>query len=115
MPLTQSYWPADTSRPVLRTSIGAALSQAASLCPDRLAIVEVVPQGVPSAVGASATDRTWTYAQLLDDARRCASWLRANFAFGDRICVWAPNVPEWIVLQYGAALAGVTLVTGNPR
>jgi len=28
--------------------------------------------------------------------------------------VWAPNSPEWIILEFGAALAGVTLVTVNP-
>ncbi|MCJ9700006.1 efflux RND transporter permease subunit [Bradyrhizobium sp. SHOUNA76] len=49
-----------------------------------------------------------------NDARRCASWLLRSFETGDRICVWAPNVPEWVVLQYGAALAGVVLVTANP-
>ena len=26
----------------------------------------------------------------------------------------APNGPEWLFLQYGAALAGLTLVTLNP-
>jgi fatty-acyl-CoA synthase len=28
--------------------------------------------------------------------------------------VWAPNLPEWVVLEFGAALAGLTLVTVNP-
>jgi fatty-acyl-CoA synthase len=27
--------------------------------------------------------------------------------------VWAPNVPEWVLLYYGVALAGMTLVTIN--
>jgi fatty-acyl-CoA synthase len=26
----------------------------------------------------------------------------------------APNIPEWIILQYGAALAGLIVVTANP-
>jgi acyl-CoA synthetase (AMP-forming)/AMP-acid ligase II len=40
--------------------------------------------------------------------------LLQRFSPGDRVVVWAPNVPEWIVLQYGAALAGLVLVTANP-
>ena len=28
--------------------------------------------------------------------------------------VWAHNLPEWVLLEYGAALAGLTLVTVNP-
>jgi fatty-acyl-CoA synthase len=30
------------------------------------------------------------------------------------VAVWAPNLPEWVLLQYGAALAGLVLVTVNP-
>ena len=28
--------------------------------------------------------------------------------------MWAHNLPEWVLLEYGAALAGLTLVTVNP-
>lgn len=112
--LSESYWPADTTRPILDVSIGRSLAATASAVPDRLALIEVVPTSMPSPVGAASTDRRWTYAQLHDDARRCASWLLTRFSSGDRICVWAPNVPEWVILQYGAALAGVILVTANP-
>ncbi|MGY3477143.1 AMP-binding protein [Bradyrhizobium ottawaense] len=112
--LRNSYYPADPSRPILDVSIGRALTSAAGTVPDREALVEVVPSSMASPVGASRTDRRWTYAQLYDDAQRCASWLLQRVESGDRICVWAPNVPEWVVLQYGAALAGVILVTANP-
>ncbi|MDX3242047.1 AMP-binding protein [Streptomyces sp. ME18-1-4] len=64
--------------------------------------------------GADRTDRTWTYAQLLDDAEHAASWLAARFAPGEYIAVWAPNIPEWVILQYGTALAGLVLATVNP-
>jgi fatty-acyl-CoA synthase/long-chain acyl-CoA synthetase len=112
--LTESYLPADTTRAIMDVSIGRALATTAAEVPDRIALIEVVPASAPSPVGAAHTDRRWTYAQLQDDASRCASWLLRRFKTGDRICVWAPNVPEWIVLQYGAALAGVILVTANP-
>lgn len=109
-----SYWPADTSRPVLNLTAGDALRQAALRHPDRCALVEVVPEGLPSLTRAYRTDRRWTFAELLADSERCAHWLLSRFAPGDHICVWAPNVPEWVILQYGAALAGMVLVTANP-
>ena len=28
--------------------------------------------------------------------------------------MWAPNIPEWEVVEFGAALAGMVLVTVNP-
>jgi fatty-acyl-CoA synthase len=32
---------------------------------------------------------------------------------GDRVALWAPNVPEWIVLQFALAKIGAVLVTVN--
>ena len=37
--LTQSLWPADTSRPVLDISVGQLLQQATAEAPDKLALV----------------------------------------------------------------------------
>jgi fatty-acyl-CoA synthase len=31
-----------------------------------------------------------------------------------RVAVWAPNSPEWVILEFAAALAGLVLVTVNP-
>jgi fatty-acyl-CoA synthase/long-chain acyl-CoA synthetase len=103
--LTESYWPAVTSVPVLRTTVGGLLREAAAEVPDKLAVVSVAP-------GRDA--RTWTYGALLNDAECAAAWLLDRYRPGEHIAVWAPNVPEWIVLQYGAALAGLVLVTTNP-
>jgi hypothetical protein len=66
-PLTHSYQPADTSRPILDLTIGDVLRNAASTAPHRLALVEVAPPGAGLS-GEDRTDRTGTYAQLLDDA-----------------------------------------------
>lgn len=33
---------------------------------------------------------------------------------GEHVGIWATNIPEWILLQYGAASIGVVLVTINP-
>ncbi|MGK5557831.1 AMP-binding protein [Actinomadura kijaniata] len=109
--LTESYWPADTSRPVLETTPGDVLRRAAANAPDRIALAEVAPGAL---TGDGRTDRTWTYRELLDQAHRAATWLSARFAPGEHVAVWAPNVPEWVILQYGAAMAGLVLVTANP-
>lgn len=113
-PLTKSYWPADTSQPVLETTAGDLLRQAAADAGDQLAVAEVAPQGAVSLVGADRSDRQWTYRQLLAEAEECAHWLLTRFSPGERITVWAPNIPEWVILQYGAALAGLVVVTANP-
>jgi fatty-acyl-CoA synthase/long-chain acyl-CoA synthetase len=113
-PLTTSYWPADTSRPVIDRTFGDALRHAVEVAGDTVALVEVAPEGSTSMTGAAATGRRWTYAELLDEAQRCAAWLLGSYEPGSRICMWAPNVPEWVVLDYGAALAGMVVVTANP-
>lgn len=103
--LSESLWPMDTDRPVLDITVGHLLRQAAAEAPDKLAIVSVAPE---------REARTWTYRELLDDAERAAAWLLDRFQPGEHIAVWAPNVGEWFVLQYGAALGGLVLVTTNP-
>lgn len=112
--LHESYWKADRTRDILDISIGEALAGAARTAPDTPAIIELVPEAMPSPVGADTTRRSWTYAELYADARRAAAWLLGRYAPGAHICIWAPNVPEWVVLQYGCALAGMTVVTANP-
>ncbi len=105
VPLTRSLHPADTSRPVLALSVGDLLREAADEVPDRSALISIAPDREPL---------TWTYGELLRDAEHAAAWLLERFKPGDHIAVWAPNVPEWVVLQYGSALAGMVLVTTNP-
>ena len=34
---------------------------------------------------------------------------------GDRVALWAPNVPEWVVLQFALAKVGAILVTVNTQ
>ena len=109
-----SYWPADVGSPLLEMTTGEALRTTAQSHPQRTALVEVMPVGMKSLTGATETARRWTYAQLLTQAEQCAHWLLARFAPGERVCLWAPNIPEWVIVQYGAALAGLVLVTANP-
>jgi len=37
-----------------------------------------------------------------------------GFEAGERVVVWAPNIPEWIFMEYACGLAGLVLVTANP-
>jgi fatty-acyl-CoA synthase len=104
--LTRSYWPTDDSEPVEETTVGGVLRAAAAAAPEQVAIIEGCPD--------PAARRQWTYTELLDDAERAARSLCARFDPGERIAVWAPNIPEWIILEFGASLAGLTLVTVNP-
>jgi fatty-acyl-CoA synthase len=106
MALTTSHFPPDTSEPVLDTTVGGILREAAAAVPDAVALVEGAPD--PSA------RRRWTYAELLDSAERAAFALRSRFEPGEQVAIWAPNIPEWVVVEFAAALAGVTLVTVNP-
>jgi fatty-acyl-CoA synthase len=104
--LSTSYWPADRSAPVLETTVGGVLRAAAAEAPDAPAMVAGLPE--------PAARRRWTHAELLRDAEQAARALLTRFEPGERVAVWAPNQPEWIILEYAAALAGLVLVTVNP-
>ena len=56
----------------------------------------------------------YTFAELEREARLVARGLIAyGVQPGERVVVWATNVPEWIVLQFALAKAGAILVTAN--
>ena len=101
-----SYAKGPDSPPVRDITIGDALREAAAAHPDRLALVAGRPD--------PAERRTWTYAQLLEEAEALARALLARFKPGERVAVWAPNIPEWVITEYASALAGTILVTVNP-
>jgi fatty-acyl-CoA synthase len=105
-PLETSHWPADTSSEVLRTTVGGILREAAERAAGALALVEGVAE--------RASRRRWTFDQLLEDSERAARALLGRFQPGERVAVWANNIPEWLLLEYGCALANLTLVTVNP-
>jgi fatty-acyl-CoA synthase len=56
----------------------------------------------------------FTFAELEREARRVACGLIAHgVEAGERVVVWATNVPEWVVLQFALAKIGAVLVTAN--
>ena len=101
-----SHFPAQRDDVIEEATVPSILMAAASDAPRATALVEAGIDG--------ATGRQWTYTELLRDAERVAQALAARFAPGERIAVWAPNIPEWAILEFGAAMAGLTLVTVNP-
>jgi fatty-acyl-CoA synthase len=104
--LTRSYLPADTSVPLVDYTIGALLRSRALAHPERTALVGTrVGSGEPARM---------TYARLWDEACRVATGLRRLAKPGDFVALWAPNVIEWPIIEFGAALADVTLVALNP-
>jgi fatty-acyl-CoA synthase len=102
-PLTRSYVHGTGSVPLLDLTIGRLLDQAAARHGDRPALI-VRHQGT-----------RWCYRDLNDAANRFAAGLLAlGLEPGDRIGIWSPNNTEWVVAQFGAAKAGLILVTINP-
>ncbi len=104
--MTLSYTRGADEPPVRDITIGDALAEAAAECPDHTAMVAGDPD--------PALRVEWTYAELYQQAQEVARALLTRFEPGDRVAVWAPNIPPWILLEYGSALAGVVLVTVNP-
>ena len=106
MPLTLSHATGPTEPPLRDITLGELLAWAAETTPERIALI--------AGVSDPAARRQWTYAQLHTQAQRTAKALRARFEPGERVAVWAPNLPEWVMMEFGCALAGLVLVTVNP-
>ena len=62
-----------------------------------------------------ASGRRWTYSQLNDEIDVVARGLMAlRIETGERVGIWAPNCPEWTIVQYATAKIGAILVNINP-
>ncbi|MEM1163034.1 MAG: AMP-binding protein, partial [Pseudomonadota bacterium] len=88
------------------TTIGGLLRAAANESGGDPALVEIDIDGVPQ--------RRWTWAEMLRDAEELALALASRFAPGERLTVWSPNTPEWVLMEHACGLAGLVLVTANP-
>ena len=98
-----SYACGTSTTQLLDDTIGANFLATAIRCADRDALIDK-PSG-----------RRWTYAQLNHDVDELArGLLAAGVAKGARVGIWAPNVPEWVLLQYATAKIGAILVNVNP-
>jgi fatty-acyl-CoA synthase len=98
-----SYASGTSEAPLLDDTIGGVLDRIAAQQPDAEALVEV------------QNGRRWTYAELRASAEDIAlGLLAAGVNRGDRVGIWAPNVAEWTLLQFGSAKIGAILVNINP-
>jgi fatty-acyl-CoA synthase len=105
--LQQAYVRADDPAEFLNWSEADLLRHAVEVAGDRVALI------VPAAADGRP-ERRWTYRQLHAEATRAANALLQRFRPGDRVATWAGGSADILMLQLGAALAGVTLVTLNP-
>ncbi|MDA1301422.1 MAG: AMP-binding protein [Proteobacteria bacterium] len=104
--LTHSEFPAQDDETIRDTTVGQVLREAAADAGDQTGLIECREDG--------SIGRRWTFAELLSESEDLAGRLAAEFRPGERIAVWSPNIPEWVIVEYAAALAGLTLVTVNP-
>lgn len=105
-PAGVSLWEHDEDVALTEHTVGSLLEQRARDRGDALALVGVAH--------GSGVERRLTYRDLYAEARRVAQGVLRLASPGDFVALWAPNVVEWPVIQYGCALAGVTLVAVNP-
>lgn len=93
--------PVDT--PLLDETIGTNFERTALTYPNAEALVDV------------SGGRRWTYTELNAEIDCLARALMAiGIQRGDRVGIWSPNCPEWVILQYATAKIGAILVSVNP-
>ncbi len=99
----ESYAAGETDQPLLEQTIGADFEATVAAHGDQEALVDI------------ASGRRWTYAELDRDVNALArGLLGAGIGKGDRVGIWAPNCPEWTIVQYATAKIGAILVNVNP-
>ena len=98
-----SYDHGASDRPLLGETIGENFDRMATAHAGREALVD------------RTSGRRWTYRALHRDVLALAhGLLRLGIGKGDRVGIWAPNCPEWTLLQYATAEIGAILVPINP-
>jgi fatty-acyl-CoA synthase len=98
-----SYANGQADEALIGQTIGENLAATVARFPDRDALIDA-PSG-----------RRWSYAELARDVEAVAKGLLARgIAKGDRVGIWAPNLPEWVLVQFATARIGAILVNINP-
>jgi fatty-acyl-CoA synthase len=104
--LTTSHFPAQNDAEIRDITVGDLLREIAAENQHAVAMVDIADNG--------DCGQTWTYAELLAQAQHLAEALTSRFEAGEKVVVWAPNIPQWIFMEYACGLAGLVLVTANP-
>jgi fatty-acyl-CoA synthase len=105
---TLAIWDADENGPALvEATVGDLVDRGARLYGDAPALVYDDPQ--------LGVELRLDYRGLRDEARRLAKGLMAlGIERGEHVAVWAPNLPEWVLLELALGMIGAVLVTVNP-
>jgi len=99
----KSYVHGTGPEPLMALTVGDVLDRAAAEFPKHDAVV--VPH----------QDIRWSWKDLRREARALGAGLLAHgLERGDRVGIVAPNVAEWVAVQFGTAYAGLILVNINP-
>ncbi|MDH4109506.1 MAG: AMP-binding protein [Gammaproteobacteria bacterium] len=100
---SKSYVHGTGAEPLQALTVGDVLDRAAAAFPDHDAVV-VPHQGI-----------RWQWKDLRREARALGAGLLAQgLEPGDRVGIVAPNLAEWVAVQFGTAYAGLILVNINP-
>lgn len=99
-----AHRPADACIPLVEGSVGEALRRAAARFAHRRALAWAAGEGLDSL----------TWAEALAEAEKVAAWLLQRARPGDRIAIWSRNSLEWVLAEYGCALAGMVVAGWNP-
>lgn len=98
-----SYVRGTTDVPLSEETIGQLLDAVVERFPDQAAVV-FCEHGV-----------RWTWREFRNEVDTLARGLaRLGLKKGDRVGIWSPNRPEWVVTQFATARLGVILVNINP-
>jgi fatty-acyl-CoA synthase len=102
-PVAPSYASGVSEVPLLGDTIGVNLDRTVAAHGHRDALVDC------------ASGRRWSYAEFGADVDAAAlGLLERGVAKGERVGIWAPNCPEWTIIQYATAKIGAILVNINP-
>ncbi|MGH3436986.1 MAG: AMP-binding protein [Sciscionella sp.] len=98
-----SYSSGTSAVPLLGDTIGDNLDRTVAAFGDRDALIDM-----PSR-------RSWSYLEFVAEVNAAAlGLLELGVGKGDRVGIWAPNCPEWTIVQYATAKLGAILVNINP-
>jgi long-chain acyl-CoA synthetase len=78
-------------------------------------LLERAARNAPDARAIDFIGRAYSYAEVLDEARRFAAGLSTRgLQPGDRVGLFLPNVPIYLSAYYGAMMAGAVAVNFSP-
>ena len=98
-----SHVKGSTARPLINATIPGFMTEVRRRFGDRMGAV------------FSESGERWTYHDLMRRVDRLAAGLLSIGVYkGDRVGIWSPNRPEWVLAQFATARIGAILVNINP-